>query len=81
MVQTRTPSAQFVEAVNKSWGNPERVADVGINETFRHEDRFGFDHDGQVQNAKQVGIIVGRTEKDGPDAFIRQFTQFLNEDE
>lgn len=77
----RTPSPQFVEAVHKAWGNPERVADAAIRETFEHDDRFGFDHDDQVQNAKQVGIIVGRTEKDGPAAFIEQFTKFLNEDE
>ena len=31
----RTLSAQFVEAVNKAWGNPERVADAAISETWR----------------------------------------------
>lgn len=77
----RTPSARFVEAVNKNWGNPDRVADAAINETFQHEDRFGFDHDDQVQNAKQVGILVGRCEEGDAAFFVEQFTEFLNKDE
>jgi hypothetical protein len=70
----------FVDEVRKVWGNPKKVADAGLNETFRHEDAFDFDHGDQVNNARDIGILAGQTADKGPEAFITAFTQLLNED-
>ncbi len=75
----KQPSTLFAHKVRLVWGNPERVADVGIDETFRHDDVFGFDHDDQVSNAKRIGVLAGKTAEKGPEAFVEGFTKFLNQ--
>lgn len=73
------PTQTFVEEVRSVWGKPNKVADAGIGETFRHPNVFGFDHDDQVDNAKRIGILVGKTAEKGSEAFIEAYTAFLNE--
>lgn len=73
-------SAEFADDVKKAWGNPERVADVGIGETFAHEDKIGLDHDDQVENAKRIGILAGKTASQNPEAFIEGFIALFPEE-
>ncbi len=73
------PRKDFAEKVRQAWGNPERVAAVGIIETFNHEDRFDFDRDDQLRNATRIGVIAGKTADKRPEDFIESFTALLNE--
>jgi len=76
----RQPTKGFGRLVSDAWGDPERVADVGINETFRHPDFSDFDRDDQVRDAMRIGVLAGTTASAGPKAFIARFTALLNED-
>ena len=76
----KEPTEQFKQAVRRAWGNPRRVTEAGISETFNHPDVFGFDHDDQVNNAARIGVTAGLTASNGPEAFIEAFTKILNED-
>lgn len=76
----REPTQIFVEEVQRRWGDPVRVAEAGLDETFRHEDAFGQDHDDQVNNAVRIGIMAGETISRGPQAFVDAFVTLLNND-
>jgi hypothetical protein len=75
------PSEGFSDRVRVAWGNPEAVANIGIDETFKHEDHFGLDHDDQVNTATLIGIMAGQTAEKSPEEFIQAFTAYLNEHE
>ena len=72
-------SSDFTKKIKDAWGNPEKVADIGFDETFNHENVLGLDYDDEVRNAKRVGMLAGLTADKGPDAFIEGYTAFLNE--
>jgi hypothetical protein len=76
----REPTKGFAEKVEKGWGNPVRVAEVGIDEMFNHETGlFGFNHEDQVEMATRIGVMAGQTAEKRPNAFIEAYTAYLNE--
>lgn len=70
-------SDRFIQRVRDVWGDPEKVAQAGINETFEHEDCFGLDHDDQVDNAMRIGVLAGLTANQTPQTFIDGFEKLV----
>ena len=64
---------RFIDAVSRAWGNPNKVAEAGINETFSQQEYFGLDHDDQVANARRIGVLAGLTASQTQEAFIEGF--------
>lgn len=69
-------SNDFADKIRLAWGNTEKVARIGIIETFNH-DNFDFDRD-SVGNAIRIGVLAGRTADKNPEAFIEGFTALLD---
>lgn len=73
------PTEEFVAEVRTAWGDAGRVAHAGINEMYKHHKNLKLGHSEQVEFAKQIGIIAGRTALDkSPNGFIGAFTELLN---
>lgn len=70
----------FKEKLEAVWGDPKRVARIGLNECFQH-DELALDYDDQVNLAIEIGVIAGETREQTVEVFIQRFEEEIFEDE
>ena len=63
--------------LQRVWGHPKAVAEAALNETFRIEG-FDLDHDGQVNTARDIGILAGLNANKTPEDFLNDFRELIN---
>lgn len=73
-------SQHLHEALDRHWGNPNsarKVAEALHGELFRMDIADG-DHDDQVSEAYDLGILVGRAEGQSKEHLLEQFATYID---
>ncbi|MFA6437229.1 MAG: hypothetical protein WC242_03625 [Candidatus Paceibacterota bacterium] len=71
----------FRREVELHWGNPKKVANVGLSEILEHGDEISLDYDDQIRYALRIGVLAGETKDQGSSVFIERFEkEILNEE-
>ncbi|NBS41774.1 hypothetical protein EBS80_03875 [bacterium] len=73
---------RHVDAVKAAWGNPNKVAEAGLNLLWSLADKlsFGTDHDDQASNALRAGVVAGLTAGETPEIFIEKLVAAFRDD-
>lgn len=74
-----TLSVEFAEKVRVKWDSgPECIVWLAKDQAWELE-VHGEDHDDQIHTTVELGVLVGRTYSQGPDAFLEAFQGWVSD--